>query len=746
MPSKSSFADLWLFDADLDKTQTFITYRDYTSGTEDTSNFQIIDRLFKSQNDSINNITSHPVIYDVTAQPTSGSYLITGVPTTAPAIYSIRFVTPKEYAENETLTINGTVYVLQTTIGESLVDDAWANGVLLTLDIDANRHIGFIVESGSGESITVNSIAPVDGNITLNSTNIPHGSTNVGSQLDSIESDVDDLKTDFGNAVLVTNVNQNVAGVKNFQSLRTSEHAVLLGSGTNGATGSVALSSNASAIGNNSVAIGNSSTAGRIDATTATSGIAIGNNATASGNQAIAMGFGSTSTNTSGVAVGPSTSVSGQYSVAVGSGARSDSNNAVSVGYQASAALESISMGRTATTDGSYSVAIGSTAGADANSTNSVVIGQGAKANNSSYSVVLGSTAASNSSNGIAIGLATTNSTSGVSIGQSASAGASGTSALDCIAIGTQSSATIDRCIAIGRNAEATGNQAISIGYNTSVSAQQSVVIGSTSSATEQLGIALGYSSNVSGMRGMAIGPFTDSSGTRAIAMGNGAGSTSNESIAIGSSSRGNANYAVALGNIAMSNTDYSVAIGYNANVGTAESIGIIQLGSNSASFVSAIRGRVSMTIGSDERDKTDIQAITNGLEFIKKIEPIQFVSNARVDYLPDKEDRTDEQNDMLTKWGLANFYDKEAHAAGTKKGERKRVGVKAQQVQKALEEVYGTSDYANLVNDNLHDAKQNGSLPDGVENQLTVAYTEFVPFLIQAVQEISERLERLEG
>ena len=84
------------------------------------------------------------------------------------------------------------------------------------------------------------------------------------------------------------------------------------------------------------------------------------------------------------------------------------------------------------------------------------------------------------------------------------------------------------------------------------------------------------------------------------------------------------------------------------------------------------------------------------------------------------------------------------SYASGEKKGERKRVGVGAQQVMDALAEVYGSSDYANIVNDNLHDVTE--PLPDGVESQLTVAYTAFVPFLIRAIQQLSERVEELEG
>jgi len=123
-------------------------------------------------------------------------------------------------------------------------------------------------------------------------------------------------------------------------------------------------------------------------------------------------------------------------------------------------------------------------------------------------------------------------------------------------------------------------------------------------------------------------------------------------------------------------------------------------------------------------------------------VKPIQYVDNQRAKYLP--KEPTGEQQDMLAAYGMYRCYDEKAYAKGKLKGGRKRVGVGAQQVLDALTEVYGTSDYANIVNDNLHDVK--GPLPDGVESQLAVTYEAFIPFLIRAVQQLTERVEELEG
>jgi hypothetical protein len=186
----------------------------------------------------------------------------------------------------------------------------------------------------------------------------------------------------------------------------------------------------------------------------------------------------------------------------------------------------------------------------------------------------------------------------------------------------------------------------------------------------------------------------------------------------------------------------------------------------------------VSLTVTSDERDKTDIEPIGSSLAFIRRVEPIVYADNQREKYItyqrmlaearaaaeaaPDGERGyifSDEElienmpegerafceaeREKFGRYGMCG-YDRESHAAGEKKGARRRAGVSAQKVTEALEEVYGTADYANIVNDNLHDVEE--ELPDGVESKLTVAYDRFVPFLIGAVNELAERVEVLEG
>lgn len=134
-----------------------------------------------------------------------------------------------------------------------------------------------------------------------------------------------------------------------------------------------------------------------------------------------------------------------------------------------------------------------------------------------------------------------------------------------------------------------------------------------------------------------------------------------------------------------------------------------------------ALKCKVNLSVTSDIRDKADVENIDKdkSLQFISKLRPIQFVGNPRLKYIPDEEDMTEEDQELMSKFGLCS-YNKEEHAAGLKKGERKRVGLSAQEIVQALTEVYGSSDYANIVSDNFHDIPKN-EIPEGVENQLTV-------------------------
>ena len=346
------------------------------------------------------------------------------------------------------------------------------------------------------------------------------------------------------------------------------------------------------------------------------------------------------------------------------------------------------------------------------------------------------------------------------------------------ILIGNNASVTTN-CVAIGRNANASNVNAISICLNT-YSISDGVCIGGDASDLSSGGITIGYNSSTSTpVCAIAIGYHSGSDGSSSIAIGTRAYSAGNDSIAIGgyaavktlSSSNSiaignwskingshsisighsasvNGSCSIAIGNYSKTETEGSIAIGNNAQVTTDYTI---RLGDDS---ISKLQCKVTVSTTSDKRDKTDITPIDDGaVEFLKRIQAIRYKFNGRQlyiqheeydaegDIIPGTEMLEKDKSDLRT-YGLCS-YDKEAHARGDKKGERIRVGVLAQEVQEALKEVYGDPSYGNLVDDNFYDLE---TKPTDVENQLTITYSNFIPFLIKAIQEQQEQIESLQN
>lgn len=251
--------------------------------------------------------------------------------------------------------------------------------------------------------------------------------------------------------------------------------------------------------------------------------------------------------------------------------------------------------------------------------------------------------------------------------------------------------------------------------------------------------------------RGIAIGASAaiaaDSVG--AVALGGAAWASSSYCIAIGFNASAQAmDSVIAIGAHSRVLAPNSVALGPRAETTNANSI---QLGSSSN--LSSITAKVSITVTSDERDKADIEDLDNAIEFLRRVRAFRYKANPRdlyakeIDPNKSEEEYTEDEKKQVEyqcKYGFVP-YDKEAHAAGAKKGSRVRVGVSAQEVQRALVDVYNDIGYANLVNDNLFDLDPD-TIPEDVESHLGVSYENFIPFLIQAVQELDRRTSILEG
>ena len=286
-------------------------------------------------------------------------------------------------------------------------------------------------------------------------------------------------------------------------------------------------------------------------------------------------------------------------------------------------------------------------------------------------------------------------------LGKKASAGGLGSTALGCVATSSGGGST-----AVGNGASASGDYSTALG-------------GASTSAGGNQSTALGAAASAGGEVSTAVGIGTSAGGFGSTALGRNAAAGGNQSTALG--------YAASAGGIG------STAVGSDATASESD-LRVIQLGSGT---LSVLRCQVNLTVTSDERDKADINNITNALPFLEKLNPVTFVSNDRVNYIAEE----DKQSEKFRKYGMCD-YDRISHALGTKKGERRRCGLLAQEVIAAMQEVYGTDNYANIVNDNFHDLQEK---PSDVENKYTLAYANLVPFLIGAIKELNAKIKSLE-
>ena len=216
-----------------------------------------------------------------------------------------------------------------------------------------------------------------------------------------------------------------------------------------------------------------------------------------------------------------------------------------------------------------------------------------------------------------------------------------------------------------------------------------SVAVGNDAEASEG-GVAIGEDAN--GANGVAVGALSNA-GAQCVAVGT-------------SASAGSATVSGAS------------AFGYNA---AATAANTMQLGGSGNSYVYYYG---TLQARSDERDKADIADFDDekSLEFVTSLRTFSYVRNPRGLYEYTEEEHAGAK-ELHRKYGLAP-YDKAAHAAGTKKGSRRRAGLSAQDVQAKMEQVFG-GEIANLVCDSLHDLRAAGeTIPEGVESQLHVGYT----------------------
>ena len=133
-----------------------------------------------------------------------------------------------------------------------------------------------------------------------------------------------------------------------------------------------------------------------------------------------------------------------------------------------------------------------------------------------------------------------------------------------------------------------------------------------------------------------------------------------------------------------------------------------IVLGNNSITDAAI---KVDWTVTSDKRDKTDVEALTMGLDFVNQLNPVTY------------------------RWDMRSDYDDDATPDGTHKKQKLFSGLLAQDVE-TLERGYGykVEDETALITSK------------GEDGNYGLTYQRLIPVLINAVKELSAEVKTLKG
>ena len=469
-------------------------------------------------------------------------------------------------------------------------------------------------------------------------------------------------------------------------------------------TASTATGTSAVAVGYDNDASGNYSTALGFQATaSSTSAIAIGYSATAqTGNQTIAIGQSSTASGTYGISLGLLSSATYNYSAAIGYYAQAGQAN-------------QLMLGRNSTTNGFTSIRVGNTSYSPTDNMD-LATKKYVDDNSGGLSYVVGSgTAYASGSNAVALGN-----------------GANSTGA-NSVSLGANANATASGGIAIGFDATTTsGNYSgIAIGYYSDVSNSGTAVGGGYNASTRcyagNTGSAFGYVANASAAYSVSLGAYSDATNTGANAFGYNTQATGQYSTAVGNSANATQTYATAVGYGANATSGNATALGYGSSASTNQFVlgntGITDLRCQDTSISSV----------SDSRDKTQIEALSIGLDFVNAIEPKAFYKNNRGLYYTAQY----EPHELVDDDSLVQSYtfDQEGYEAATQKFDKREFGFIAQDVAAQLPTEYS-------------DARVSFNEDDAVHGFNVQRFTmgDMTPILWKALRELSDKHDQLQA
>ena len=272
---------------------------------------------------------------------------------------------------------------------------------------------------------------------------------------------------------------------------------------------------------------------------------------------------------------------------------------------------------------------------------------------------------------------------------------------------------------ALGSNAMRLANGAIG---NTAVG------MGALRNSTGQNNTAIGLGSlerNQGGENNTAVGNYASERNL---------GGIRNTSIGVGTLYfNQSGSYNTALGSDALANStthSYSTGVGHNANVqGSYE----IQLGNGATTCYTngAVQNR------SDLRDKTEVRDTVLGLDFINELRPVDYKWDMREDYISEKPIQGELSNEdfemLLNDWVESAQMANLTHD-GTHIRNRYHHGLIAQEVQDVIEA-------SGVDFGGFQDHKVNGG-----GDVLSIGYDELIAPMIKAIQELTARINVLEG
>ena len=272
---------------------------------------------------------------------------------------------------------------------------------------------------------------------------------------------------------------------------------------------------------------------------------------------------------------------------------------------------------------------------------------------------------------------------------------ASGSAELKFVYSTTSSAAKNEELTIIGTNAM---NSALVAAYSTIIGADAAV------SGTEY-------------KKTTAIGASALRNGTHnsSVAIGYWSAPTisSEQSVFVGES----AGYRNVQGDVLRGKITNSIAIGYGARINGDNEIQIGHYGQT-------LYAPTAINIRSDARDKTDIKPLSDGLKFVMKLKPVTGYYDRRDAYvdelfadLPEAERAA-----KVREWWENPTKD------GCHKEDRLQHWFVAQDIA-ALEQEYGRLPMVNIKNDTY-----------------TIEYETFIPVLTKAIQELAEKVEKLEN